>query len=74
MALGNGWFDFEKATGDGFEPPWGDRERFVKRANLCDDEVLNIEKREFLMYPDTPHGKLLAGYMARLCTASRSSI
>lgn len=63
VALRNGWFDFEKAKRDGFEPQWGDREHFVNRANLFDDEVLNIEKPEFLMYLDTPRGKLLAGYM-----------
>jgi len=63
VALKNGWFDFEKAKRDGFEPQWGDREHFVNRANLFDDEILNIEKPEFLMYLDTPRGKLLAGYM-----------
>lgn len=63
VALRNGWFDFDKAKRDGFEPQWGDREHFVNRANVFDDEVLNIEKPEFLMYLDTPRGKLLAGYM-----------
>ena len=63
VALRNRWFDFEQAKPDGFEAQWGDREHFVNRANLFDDEVLNIEKPEFLMYLDTPRGKLLVGYM-----------
>jgi uncharacterized membrane protein len=63
VALKNGWFDIEKAKRDGFELQWSDTEHYVNREYLFDDEVLNIEKPEFLLYLDSPRGKLLVGYM-----------
>ncbi|MGE0387257.1 MAG: DUF2231 domain-containing protein [Gammaproteobacteria bacterium] len=63
VALENGWFDFDKARRDGYVLQWGDREHYVKYEYIFDDEVLNIEKPEFLMYLDSPRGKLLVGYM-----------
>lgn len=63
VALKNGWFDIEKAKRDGFELQWSDREHYVNRQYMFDDEVLNIEKPEFLIYLDSPRGKLLVGYM-----------
>ena len=63
VALKNGWFDFEKAKRDGYQLQWADREHYVKRDYMFDDEVLNIEKPEFLIYRDSPRGKLLIGYM-----------
>ena len=63
VALKNGWFDIEKAKRDGFELQWSDREHYVHRDYMFDDDVLNIEKPEFLIYLDSPRGKLLIGYM-----------
>jgi uncharacterized membrane protein len=59
----HGWYDFEKAKADGFVPQWGDREHFYNREFLFDDKILDPDRPEFLMYMDTPRGKLLTGYM-----------
>ena len=59
----HGWYDFEKAKADGFVPQWGDREHFYNRDFLFDDQILDPDRPEFLMYMDTPRGKLLTGYM-----------
>ena len=59
----HGWLDFEKAKADGFELMWGDREHYQKREFVFDDKVLDPDRPEFLMYRDTPRGKLLVGFM-----------
>jgi uncharacterized membrane protein len=59
----HGWFDYEKAKADGFVPQWGDREHYYNRDFLFDDKILDPDRPEFLMYMDTPRGKLLTGYM-----------
>jgi uncharacterized membrane protein len=59
----HGWYDFEKAKADGFVPQWGDREHYYNRDFLFDDKILDPDRPEFLMYMDTPRGKLLTGYM-----------
>src|SRR5436305_5731561 len=48
---------------DGFELQWGDREHYVKREFAFDDKILDPDRPEFLMYRDTPRGKLLMGFM-----------
>jgi uncharacterized membrane protein len=62
-ARDHGWFDFEKAQADGFELQWGDREHYFNRSFLFDDRILDPDRPEFLMYRDTPRGKLLMGFM-----------
>jgi uncharacterized membrane protein len=62
-ARDHGWLDFAKAQADGFQLQWGDREHYFNRAFLFDDRILDPERPEFLMYRDTPHGKLLIGFM-----------
>ena len=59
----HGWLDFEKAKADGFEPLWSDREHYQNRAFVFDDKILDADRPEFLMYRDTPRGKLLVGFM-----------
>lgn len=59
----NGWFDFEKATADGFKLTWEDRAHYYNAAFLFDDQTLDPDRPEFLMYFDTARGKLLVGYM-----------
>ncbi len=59
----HGWFDFEKAKADGFELLWSDREHYQKREFIFDDRILDPDRPEFLMYRDTPRGKLLVGFM-----------
>jgi uncharacterized membrane protein len=62
-ALANGWYDIEKAKADGFGPMWKDLEHYPNPEFLFDDVILDANKPEFLMYSDTPEGKLLVGYM-----------
>jgi uncharacterized membrane protein len=62
-ARARGWFDFEKARADGFEQQWDDRAHYFNREFLFDDQLLDPERPEFLMYRDTPRGKLLIGFM-----------
>ena len=59
----HGWFDYEKAKADGFQIQWSDREHYYQRDFVFDDAILDPERPEFLMYRDTPHGKLLMGFM-----------
>jgi uncharacterized membrane protein len=59
----HGWFDFAKAKADGFQLQWGDREHYFSRPFLFDDQILDPDRPEFLMYRDTPSGKLLMGFM-----------
>ena len=59
----HGWLDFEKSKTDGFEPLWSDREHYQNRAFVFDDKILDPDRPEFLMYRDTPRGKLLVGFM-----------
>ena len=59
----HGWLDFEKAKADGFELMWGDREHYQQREFVFDDKILDPDRPEFLMYRDTPRGKLLVGFM-----------
>ncbi len=63
----HGWFNYEKGLADGFELMHSDPLHFAKREYVMDNEILNPEKPEFLMYYDTEKGKLLAGvmYLAR---------
>jgi len=62
-ARDHSWFDFAKAKADGFQPQWGDREHYFNRDFLFDDRILDPHRPEFLMYKDTPRGKLLMGFM-----------
>jgi len=59
----HGWFDFSAAAADGYQLQWGDREHYVKRSFVFDDRILDPDRPEFLMYRDTPRGKLLVGFM-----------
>ena len=40
-----------------------DKEHYPSHEYLFDDKVLDPDRPEFLMYSDTPRGKLLVGYM-----------
>jgi uncharacterized membrane protein len=59
----HGWFKFDAAKADGFELQWSDTEHYLKRDFVFDDKILDPDRPEFLMYRDTPHGKLLMGFM-----------
>jgi uncharacterized membrane protein len=59
----HGWLNFETALADGFKLQWDDRSHYVNREFLFDQQILDPDRPEFLMYRDTPRGKLLMGYM-----------
>ena len=59
----HGWFEFEQAQREGFQRLADDPAHYFKREFLFDDRVLDPERPEFLMYRDTPRGKLLVGFM-----------
>ncbi|HKQ97019.1 MAG TPA: hypothetical protein VJV75_04015 [Candidatus Polarisedimenticolia bacterium] len=59
----HGWYDFAKATADGFKLKVSDDTHYNNIDNLFDDRVLDPDRPEYLMYYDSPDGKVLAGFM-----------
>jgi hypothetical protein len=59
----HGWYDFEKARGDGFELMIGGINHYVNETFTTDDRFLDPDRPEVLLYYDTPKGKRLAGFM-----------
>ncbi len=59
----NGWFDFNEAKADGFVSMTKAPGHYPNREFLFDDRILDPDRPEYLMYRDTPRGKLLMGYM-----------
>ncbi len=62
-ALKHGWEDVEQGIADGFVLQPGDRIHYFNEEYIRDDRVLDPDRPEYLMYFDTPNGKLLAGMM-----------
>jgi uncharacterized membrane protein len=62
-AARHGWFDLAQAERGGFSQQWSDGEHWVNREYLFDDRVLDPARPEFLMYDDSPQGKVLTGFM-----------
>ncbi|MDE0911868.1 MAG: hypothetical protein OSB60_15510 [Myxococcota bacterium] len=62
-ALENGWYDFKKGLGDGYQLMFQDRRHYENREFILDDRVLDAQRPEFLMYYGTPKGKRLSGFM-----------
>ena len=59
----HGWYDIEKARGDGFAVLFGDRMHYANEAFVTDDRFLDPDRPELLLYYDTPEGMRLAGFM-----------
>lgn len=59
----NGWFDFDKASADGFKLMPTDTVHYVNTANVIDDRLLDTDHPEFLIYYDTASGFKLGGFM-----------
>jgi hypothetical protein len=59
----HGWYDFEKARGDGFELMFGGTVHYVNETFVTDDRLLDPNRPETLLYYDTPKGMRLAGFM-----------
>ncbi len=58
-----GWTDYDKAVADGFYPMMGISDHYVNDEFANDGRILDPERPEFLMYYDTPEGKVLSGIM-----------
>ena len=61
----HGWYDFAKGTADGFKLKVSDETHYNNIDFLFDDNVLDPDRPEYLMYYDAPNGKgkVLAGFM-----------
>ena len=60
----NGWFEYEQGIADGYTLTAGDvGSHYVNYDFVFDDVFLDPERPEFLMYFDTPGGKILGGFM-----------
>ncbi len=62
-ALDNGWFDFDTAMAQGFQADPVNRTHFPNPEYMFDDRVLDPEKPEWLVYHDSPDGKVLMALM-----------
>jgi hypothetical protein len=63
VAERRGWYGYGTAVLDGFERISQDPLHFPNKEYLLDDNVLDPERPEFLMFYNTPKGKRLAGFM-----------
>lgn len=61
----HGWYDYDKATADGFRLKVSDDTHYNNIDFLFDDRVLDPDRPEYLMFYDRPGGggKILAGFM-----------
>jgi hypothetical protein len=58
-----GWFKKEQGEKDGFKKMFNDIVHYYHRDYVLDDEILNPEKPEFLMYFPSAEGDKLVGVM-----------
>jgi uncharacterized membrane protein len=62
-ALEHGWFDINNAFAQGFQADPINRTHFPNQQYMFDDVLLDPERPEWLVYDDTPHGKVLMALM-----------
>ena len=62
-AKAHGWFDFDKASADGYERLLWDPIHYVNEEYIFDDHILDPERPEYLMYYHTSQGKKLVAFM-----------
>lgn len=62
-ALKYGWFDFDTAMQQGFQPDRINRTHFPNLEYMFDDVILDPERPEWLVYDDSPNGKVLMALM-----------
>jgi uncharacterized membrane protein len=62
-ALKNGWFDIDNAFAQGFQADPINRTHFPNQQFMFDDVLLDPERPEWLVYDDTPQGKVLMALM-----------
>lgn len=62
-ALRHGWFDFDRAMAQGFQPDRINRTHYPNLEYMFDDVILDPERPEWLVYDDSPDGKVLMALM-----------
>jgi uncharacterized membrane protein len=62
-ALKHGWFDFDNAMRQGFEVDRINHTHFPNQKYMFDDVILDPERPEWLVYDNTPRGKVLMALM-----------
>ena len=62
-ALKHGWFDFDTAMAQGFQTDRINRTHFPNLEYMFDDVLLDPERPEWLVYHDSPDGKVLMALM-----------
>ena len=62
-ALDNGWFDFDTAMQQGFQKDPINRTHYPHPQYMFDDIILDPERPEWLVYHDSPDGKVLMALM-----------
>lgn len=59
----NGWFDINNALAQGFQPDRVNGSHYPNLAYMFDDVILDPERPEWLVYDDSPQGKVLMALM-----------
>ena len=62
-AVKHGWFDINKAFAQGFQVDRVNGSHFPNLQYMFDDVLLDPERPEWLIYDDSPDGKVLMGFM-----------
>lgn len=62
-ALKHGWFDFDAAMAQGFQPDRVSHNHFPNLTYMFDDVILDPERPEWLVYDNSPTGKVLMAMM-----------
>jgi uncharacterized membrane protein len=62
-ALKHGWFDIENALAQGFEVDRINANHFPNQQYMFDDVILDPERPEWLVYDQTPNGRVLMALM-----------
>jgi uncharacterized membrane protein len=62
-ALKHGWFDFDAAMAQGFQPDRVSHNHFPNPTYMFDDVILDPERPEWLVYDNAPTGKVLMALM-----------
>ena len=61
--LKHGWFDIDKALQQGFQADRINRTHYPNLDNMFDDVILDPDRPEWLVYHDSPDGKVLMALM-----------
>lgn len=62
-ALKHGWFDYNKAMAQGFQPDRVNHNHYPNLEYMFDDVILDPERPEWLVYDEAPEGKVLMALM-----------